>query len=83
MRYTTADGLGAVHLAVMHNHPQILKTILQADRTLLCMESENSEESAMVIHLAVMRDNLTIIRYLLNTPSYFYLDEEGNETRRI
>ena len=82
MRYTNSDGLGAVHIAVMFNHLEILKTILQTDRTLLCMETENLEERAMIIHLAVMQNKFTIIRYLLNTPAWFYLDEEGNDLKR-
>lgn len=43
------------------------------------MATENAHEGAMIIHLAVMHNNLIIIRYLLQTPNLFNLDEEGNE----
>ena len=42
VRYTDNDGFGAVHIAVIEKHLEILKTILQTDRTLLCMETENT-----------------------------------------
>ena len=35
----------------------------------------------MIIHLAVIHNNLNAIRYLLNTPALFNLDEEGNESK--
>ena len=86
MRYTNQDGLGAVHLAVIKGHVDILKILLETDKTLLCMETEN-EDVQCIIHLAVVEQNLTIIRHLIEKPAYFRLfgevvkNETGNRPR--
>ena len=77
VRCTNHKGYGAVHLAVLNNHLEVLKTILQTDRTLLCMETESDSDSSTIIHLAVLSNNLSIVRFLLNTQAYFRLEEEG------
>ena len=82
MRCTNHKGLGAVHLAVINNHLEVLKTILQTDRTLLCMEVGNDSEGSTIIHLAVLNNNLSVVRFLLNTPAYFFLDEEGTDSSK-
>lgn len=37
LRYCNKEGFGAVHLAVMNDRLEILKKLLEYDRTLLCM----------------------------------------------
>ena len=75
VRHTNKLGYGAVHLAVINDRLEILKVLLETDKTLLCMETEN-EDAQMIIHLAVVRNNLTIIRFLLGNPAYFRLSSE-------
>ena len=43
VRYTNSEGYGAVHLAVLNGHKDILKILLETDKTLLCMETENED----------------------------------------
>ena len=80
MRYTNREGLGAIHIAVIRDQLDCLKTLLQSDRTLLCMETENAEAN-MLIHLAVKHNNMGMIRYLLSTRTFFHLFEDENESK--
>ena len=78
VRYTNAAGLGAVHLAVKRDRLDILKILLEADKTLLCMPTED-EHLSYIIHLAVQENNQTIIRYLLGDPAFFRLLSDKSE----
>ena len=75
VRFTDSDGHGAVHLAVIHGHLDILKILLETDKTLLCMETEN-EDASYIMHLAVVKSNLPIMRYLIEKPAFFRLFSE-------
>ena len=55
-----------------------MKILLKEDPTLLCMPTEN-EAATYIIHQAVIKNNLTIIRYLLGDPAYFRLFKEPKE----
>lgn len=81
LRYTNKDGLGAVHLAVIRDRFDILKILLKTDQTLLCMPTENDDQS-FIIHQAVTCNNPTIIRYLLGNPAYFRLFKEQKENSK-
>ena len=81
LRYTNKDGLGAVHLAVIRDRFDILKILLKTDQTLLCMPTENDDQS-YIIHQAVSNNNPTIIRYLLGNPAYFRLFKEQKESSK-
>lgn len=68
-----------MHIAVIQGRLDILKILLETDKTLLCMETEDDEMS-YIIHLAVTNNNLTIIRYLIESPAFFRLFSEKKET---
>ena len=55
VRFTNSDGLGAVHLAVINSQIDILKILLESDKTLLCMETEETQQT--ILHLAVIKNN--------------------------
>ena len=76
VRYTDDSGMGAVHLAVVRDQIEILKVLLETDKTLLCMPTEDEREM-QIIHLAVESNNLTVLRYLLGNPNYFRLFNEA------
>lgn len=78
VRFTNNRGLGAVHLAVINDRLEILKILIETDKTLLCMETEN-EDAQQIIHLAAAKNNLTIIRYLLGNPACFRLYNERSD----
>ena len=59
----------------MNGHLVILKILLETDKTLLCMETEN-EDASYIIHLAVAKSNLPILRYLIEKPAFFRLFSE-------
>lgn len=75
LRYTNNDGLGAIHFAVINDKIDILKILLDSDKTLLCMEVEDKGQS--IIHLAAERQNMAIVRYLLSNPVFFKLFNEN------
>lgn len=82
LRYTNKEGFGAAHLAVVKDNLEILKMLLKTDQTLLCMPTEDDEQS-YIIHQAVMQNNPSIIRYLLGNPAYFRLFREQKENSSI
>ena len=45
------------------------------DKTLLCMQTEN-EDASYIIHLAVVKSNIPMLRYLIEKPAFFRLFSE-------
>ena len=82
LHYTNNQGLGAVHLAIVKDNLSILKMLLKTDQTLLCMPTEDDEQT-YIIHQAVMQNNPSIIRYLLGNPAYFRLFSEQKDNSSI
>lgn len=78
LRLSDDKGLGPVHIAVKKDHLEILKVLLDTDKTLLCMQTENDDLS-YIIHLAVTHNKLDMIRYLLGSPAFFRLFSEKQD----
>ena len=43
VRYCNPDGLAVIHLAVVHDRLAIIRVLLEIDKTLLQMQTENEE----------------------------------------
>ena len=65
VRFCNPSGLGAVHIAIRCEKITILKKLLEVDRTLLMMKTEDGNKE-YPLHLAVKQQNLGVIKLLLN-----------------
>jgi ankyrin repeat protein len=64
-RHCNEQGLGAIHLAVMNLRVQIFRKLVESDRTLLHMRTEDGR-SETPLHLAVKKGNLNLLRLMIN-----------------
>lgn len=65
VRYCNKQGHGAVHLAIVNSKATILKRLIEFDRTLLHMLTED-DLTETPLHLAVKKRDQAIVKVLLN-----------------
>jgi ankyrin repeat protein len=79
VRHVNKNGQGAVHLAITNSKVNILKKLIEYDKTLLHMKTEDTY-SETPLHMAVRKRNQPILKLLLNefNATVVVKDSKGN-----
>lgn len=71
-RFTDDYGIGAIHVSVLINNFEAFRVLLNSDKTLVTMTTEDDLEQTCA-HLAALKNRSDMIRHLVENANFFRL----------